>query len=64
MKELNNEEIYIRVTFKIRRTAIPKLIDFLKQHTKTYKYWWEQGKEDEVRQTHQNREESKLGKTL
>ena len=49
MKKLNDEEVYIRVTFKIKRTAIPKLIDFLKQHTKTYKYWWEQGKEDEVR---------------
>lgn len=44
-----DEDVYIRVTFKIKRGAINKLIEFLKQNTKTYLYWWEQGKENETK---------------
>lgn len=49
-KQLDNPDdlVYIRVTFKIKRGAITKLIDFLKQNTKTYQYWWMEGK-DEIR---------------
>ena len=50
MKKLNiDEEVYIRVTFKIKRGAINKLIEFLKQNTKTFQYWWEEGKENDRR---------------
>lgn len=49
MKQLNNldEEVYINVVFKIKRRSIVKLIDFLKQNTKTFKWWWEMRNKDE-----------------
>lgn len=47
-KPLDNpdEVVYICVVFKIKRGAITKLIDFLKQNTKTYQYFWFQKGED------------------
>lgn len=49
-KPLDNPEelVYINVVFKIKRQAITKLIEFLKQNTKTFLYWWEKGKENET----------------
>lgn len=50
-KQLDNPDdlVYIRVTFKIKRGAITKLIDFLKQNTKTFQYYWLEGeKKDET----------------
>jgi len=47
-KQLNiDEEVYICVTFKIKRGAITKLIDFLKQNTKTYLNYGIKGEESE-----------------
>ena len=49
-KQLDNPEelVYINVVFKIKRQAITKLIEFLKQNTKTFQYWWEKDKQSEI----------------
>ena len=43
MKELSLDDertVYIYVRFKIKLGAVTKLIDFLKQNTKTFNCWW------------------------
>jgi hypothetical protein len=49
-KPLDNPEelVYINVVFKIKRQAIVKLIDFLKQNTKTFQWYWVKGESDEA----------------
>ena len=42
-----DEVVYICVVFKIKKGAITKLIDFLKQNTKSFQYWWIEGNKDE-----------------
>ena len=46
-----DEVVYICVVFKIKRGAITKLIDFLKQNTKTFLHWWIQNEEKNEVQT-------------
>jgi len=43
LKELsldNERTVYIYVRFRIKLGAVTKLIDFLKQNTKTFDVWW------------------------